>query len=85
MPCVRPAATCTHKREQYTQNGARPSFASFDRLYKRFEVAAALNGQAAATSNRMAVLARVPNKKPRISSGVKTIGRSRSKSVNELI
>jgi hypothetical protein len=28
--------TCTHKREQYTQNGARSTFVSFDRLAKRF-------------------------------------------------
>jgi hypothetical protein len=36
------APTCTHKREQYTQNGARSTFASFDRLHKRFADAAAL-------------------------------------------
>jgi hypothetical protein len=28
--------TCTHCMVQYTPDGARSAFASFDRLYKRF-------------------------------------------------
>jgi hypothetical protein len=47
-----PAATCTHKREQYTQNGARSTFVSFDRLAKRFAGAAAWPFRANAEGKR---------------------------------